>query len=234
VQPTLADDPGALTGGHGLDALLDRWRSFGDGWLLLEMLLVLAVALLLGAAIAYHPSTRGRMSTLEHVEEPKTMLTYALVAAVVALMVEVQPAMAFVVFGIGGLLRFRTDAGSSKETGRVILVTVIGLCCGLKIFVVAVMATAIGWLVVWTLERQRTGLVRVTGVAEAAFQDAARAYRAAIGALGCRIIGEQHRFMRRELLFVVHAPPAVAREALQAGLAGVPDDIRGVVELEQL
>lgn len=224
----------AAGGDHSFQALLDPWRAFGDGWLLFDMLIVLTLALMLGAVIAYHPSIRSRMSSLEDVEKPKTVLVYAMVAAVIALMVEVQPAMAFVVFGIGGLMRFRTDVGSAKETGRVILVTIVGLCCGLKLFVVAVPATAIGWLVIWLLERQRTGIIRVTAVAEASFHESVRAYRDVVAALGCQIIGEQHRFMRREFLFVVDAPPALARETLQRELDAVGPGLRGVVELEQL
>ena len=154
-------DPRDLTTVSGLQGLLEPWRSFGNGWLLLDMLVVLVLALGLGAAIAYHPASRRRMSSLEHVEQPKAILMYALVAAIAALIVEVQPAMAFVIFGIGGLMRFRTDVGEVKATGRVILVTVIGLCCGLRIFVVAIPATAIGWLLVWGLERPRPGAARL-------------------------------------------------------------------------
>src|SRR5678810_692345 len=82
---------------HGLGALLDGWRSFADVWLLIDMVTVLLIALLLGAAIAYHPAIRRRLSALEDYEQPKTILIYAVVAAVVALIVEVQPAMAFVI-----------------------------------------------------------------------------------------------------------------------------------------
>src|SRR5688572_11208080 len=161
---------------RGVDALREGWESFADRWLLLDMVVVLLFALLLGALIAYHPSTRRRISTLEHFEQPKTLLMYAVVAAVVALIVEVQPAMAFVIFGIGGLLRFRTDVGEAKDTGRVILVTVVGLCCGLKIYIVAVPATVIGWLLILFLERDNAGLIRVSGVAESEMQEATRAY----------------------------------------------------------
>ena len=67
---------------QGLDALLEGWSSFRDGWLLLDMAVVLLLALLLGAVIAYHPATRRRVSSLEHFEQPKTLLMYAVVAAV--------------------------------------------------------------------------------------------------------------------------------------------------------
>lgn len=219
---------------EGYEALLEGWSSFQDGWLILDMVLVLGFALALSAVIAYHPTTRRRVSSLEHYEQPKAFLLYAMVAAMVALIVKVQPAMAFVIFGIGGLLRFRTLVGDAKDTGRVILVTVVGLCCGLKIFVVAVPATVIGWLLVYSLERQTAGIIRVSGVAEDAIYDAVRAYRAIIQRLGCTVIGEQTKFIRREFSFVVQAPPTLARGALTEQLDQLPIGLRGVVELEQL
>src|SRR5687767_886019 len=199
---------------HGMDALLEGWSSLGDGWQLLDMVVVLLLALLLGGVIAYHPATRRRLSSLEHFEQPKTLLMYAVVAAVVALIVEVQPAMAFVIFGIGGLLRFRTMVGDAKDTGRVILVTVLGLCCGLKIFVVALPATVIGWILIYVLEREIAGIIRVSGVGESSMQEAVRAYHTLIERAGCKIIGVQTRFIKREFAFVVNAPPKLDRATL--------------------
>jgi hypothetical protein len=219
---------------HGVAALLDGWYSLRDGWLVLDMVIVLLLALLLGAVIAYHPSTRRRVSSLEHFEQPKTLLMYAVVAAVVALIVEVQPAMAFVIFGIGGLLRFRTMVGDAKDTGRVILVTVLGLCCGLKIFVVAVPATVIGWILIYVLERDIAGIIRVSGVSESSTQDAVRAYHALIEKAGCKIIGVQTRFIKREFAFVVNAPPDLDRAKLQREFENMPATMCGVVDWERL
>ena len=219
---------------QGIDLLLEGWRSFGNGWLLLDMLVVLLLALALGAIIAYHPSTRRRVSSLEHYEQPKTFLMYAVVAAVVALIVEVQPTMAFVIFGIGGLLRFRTMVGEAKDTGRVILVTVVGLCCGLKIFIVAIPATVVGWVLIYLLEQQTAGIIRVSGVGEAAMHEATRAYRSLIASAGCSIIGEQTKFIKREFLFVVKAPDALDRDALQHQFDALPAEHRGVVDWERL
>ena len=236
AKPLASDFQGAedLTSEHGLDALRNGWSSFANGWLLLDIVVVLLLALLLGAVIAYHPATRRRVSSLEHFEQPKTFLMYAVVAAVVALMVKVQPAMAFVVFGIGGLLRFRTMVGDAKDTGRVILVTVVGLCCGLKIFIVAVPATVIGWILVFFLEHQTAGIIRVSGVSEDKMHEATRAYRAAIASSNCSIIGEQTKFIRREFLFVVKAPPNLVRETLQEKFEALPEEVRGVVDFERL
>jgi hypothetical protein len=218
----------------GYTALIEGWSSFSDHLLLLDMVLVLLLALGLGAVIAYHPSIRRRASNLEQFEEPKALLMYGVVAAVVALIVQVQPAMAFVIFGIGGLLRFRTELGSAKDTGRVILVTVVGLCCGLKIYIVALPATVIGWLLIYLLERQITGIIRVSGVGEHGMNEATRAHRALIGAAGCRIIGEQTRFVKREFTFVVKAPPTLDRAKLQAEFDALAPELRGVVDWERL
>jgi hypothetical protein len=219
---------------NGAEALVEGWVDFANYWLLLDMTLVLLVALLLGAAIAYHPATRSRVSSLEQFEQPKTFLMYAVVAAVVALIVEVQPAMAFVIFGIGGLLRFRTMVGEAKDTGRVILVTVVGLSCGLKIYVVAVLATVIGWLVIYVLEREIAGVIRVSGVREESTLEATKAYRALITAAGCRIIVEQTRFTKREFSFVVQAPPTLDRIGLDSQFEELPVELRGVVDWERL
>jgi hypothetical protein len=239
VNPNDLLNPGTSDGAarlraEGPEALLDGWTSFGDGWLLLDMVIVLLLALVLGAVIAYHPSTRRRLSTLEQFEQPKTLLMYAVVAAVVALIVEVQPAMAFVIFGIGGLLRFRTMVGEAKDTGRVILVTVVGLCCGLKIFIVAVPATVIGWILIYALETQIAGIIRVSGVGEASMHEATRSYRALITRAGCTIIGEQTKFIKREFTFVVKAPTTLDRERLQGEFDALPPAERGVVDWERL
>lgn len=224
--------PGPST--PGPDLLLEGWSSFSAGWVVLDMLIVLLMALGLGALIAYHPSTRRRVSSLKQFEQPKTFLMYAMVAAVVALIVKVEPAMAFVIFGIGGLLRFRTMVGEANDTGRVILVTVVGLCCGLKIFIVALPATLIGWLVIYGFERQIAGIIRISGVADEKIQEATQAYRELIAKTTCVIIGEQTKFIKREFLFVIKAEPHFSREKLQKQFDALPMDIRGKVDWERL
>jgi hypothetical protein len=230
----LTPPPAPAATRKGYEILIEGWSSFANGWVILDMCVVLLLALALGAVIAYHPSTRRRVSSLEHFEQPKTLLMYAVVAAVVALIVEVQPAMAFVIFGIGGLLRFRTMVGEAKDTGRVILVTVVGLCCGLKIFIVAVPATVIGWLLIFALEQQIAGIIRVSGVSEQTMQEATRAYHTLIDGAGCKVIGVQTKFIKRETTFVVQAPPSLDREKLQAQFDGLPPELRGVVDWERI
>lgn len=221
-------------GGQGSDILLEGWTQFSNGWLLLDMSIVLLLALALGAVIAYHPSTRRRVSSLEHLEQPKTFLMYAMVAAVVALLVKFRPEMAIVVFGIGGLMRFRTMVGEAKDTGRVILVTVVGLCCGLKMFIVAIPATIIGWTLIYFLEKQVAGIIRVSGVSEETLQKAVGAYRKLIEKSGCTIIGEQSKFNKKQFLFVLKAAAEFDRESLAAEFSQLPTELQGKVDWEHL
>jgi hypothetical protein len=199
---------------------------------LVDMAIVLLVALALGAVIAYHPSTRRKATTLEELEQPKTIVLYAMVAAVVAQIVLAEPAMALVVFGIGGLLRFRTDVGQAKDTGRVILVTVVGLSSGLRIYVVAVVATVIGWLVIALLEHQVAGRVRVRGLAESSLVPAAEAYRSALNGLGCRILRERRNAAKGQVSFVFRAPARVQQGEIEAAFERVPDGVRGTPDIE--
>jgi hypothetical protein len=234
----LAQDFLAATSGPGdpggVELLYQGWSSFGDGWKLLDRISVLAMALFLGGVIAYHPSSRRRVSSIEHFEQPKTFLMYALVSSVVALLVKEQPAMAIVVFGIGGLMRFRTMVGEAKDTGRVILVTVVGLCCGLKMYIVAVPAVAIGWLVIYFLEREIAGVIRVSGVAAEKLHEAVTSYRKIIKASECSIIGEQSKFQKREFLFMVSASPSFDRAAMESEFEKISEELRGKVDWEQL
>jgi NhaP-type Na+/H+ or K+/H+ antiporter len=133
-------------------ANVQGWGAFLHWQLILEIVSVLLLATALAAVIAYHPRTYGKAKTLEEVDQPKVFIMYAVVGAVIAESVQVSPIMGMVIFGIGGLLRFRTDVGAARDTGRVILVTIIGLACGLKIYVAAVIATAFSWLLIYVLE----------------------------------------------------------------------------------
>jgi hypothetical protein len=227
----LSSDVAPTQHSPGAGRLLDGWRGFSDHWLLLDMACVLLLALLLGALIAYHPTARRKATSLEQLDQPKTFLMYSMVAAVSAQIVEIQPAMAFVIFGIGGLMRFRTDVGVAKDTGRVILVTVVGLCCGLKIYVVAVLATVAGFIVMHVLEQVVAGSIIVGGLETLRIPKVALAYRAALTEVGCTIVREQAEASKGRVIFVLRAP-ARHRNKIAARLDHMPEDARGVVEFE--
>lgn len=211
------------------------WDAFLNGWRLVDMLVVFLLAVGLGAVIAYHPRTRAKATTLPELEQPKTFIMYALVGAVIAKIVEANSAMAFVVFGIGGLMRFRTDVGPAKDTGRVILTAVVGVCCGLKLIVVAILATAFGWVLLFVLERESFTRLIVKGLPPEAVAGAAEAYRRLLAQTGCRILGERKKLIEGQVAFVFATPegdsPERFRERLeQAAISTIQPPHRGVTD----
>jgi hypothetical protein len=196
------------------------------------MAIILVIAVALGAAIAYHPLARGKVGSIEEFEQPKTFLMYAMVGAVIAQAVIVEEMMALVVFGIGGLLRFRTDVGQAKDTGRVILVTAVGIACGLKLFVVAILAAAFGWLLIYYLESKSAERMQVKGLEKESIAQAAEAHREILTAAGCRIIRERKNFLKGQVTFVFSVPRGLERETIEERFAELPKDQRGTVDWE--
>jgi uncharacterized membrane protein YhiD involved in acid resistance len=209
------------------------WQAFTDLERIFQMVVVLLVAVLLAASIAYHPTTRAKAATLDQLEQPKTFVMYSMVGALVAIIVKVQPSMALVVFGIGGLMRFRTEVGEAKDTGRVILVTVIGLCCGLELYVVALLATALAWVLIFALERRTVGRVLVQGLEKQRMNAAAEAHAGVLRELGCTILGEQRRVDKASVAIIYRAPAGVDRKRIERDFAALPDEVRGTVNWEQ-
>lgn len=208
------------------------WEAFGDVEFIVQMAIVLLIAVLLSAIIAYHPLTRSKAASLEAIEQPKTFIMYSMVGAVIAQIVKVQPSMALVIFGIGGLLRFRTNVGEAKDTGRVILVTVVGLCCGLELYVVAVLATAFGWVLIFALERRRTERVLIQGLERDVIARAAHAYATILRDAGCSILGEETNVKKGTISIVYRAPRSLDSAELERRLAEVPEELRGATNWE--
>jgi uncharacterized membrane protein YhiD involved in acid resistance len=197
-----------------------------------EILAGLVLAAVLAVVIAYHPKSYGKTASLEEVEQPKTFIMYAVVGALVAKVVLANPDMALVIFGIGGLLRFRTDVGAAKDTGRVILVTIIGLLCGLNLFQHAVVGTAFGWIVIYFLESRAVFRIVVKGLETQNLTQAAQAYHDVLAAKGARILSEKKNFAKGQVAFVFRAPAKVSREDLEQAFLEVRAELQGAVDWE--
>jgi hypothetical protein len=217
----------AASGAHSWSQVLAGFHSFADGWQVLDMAIVFLLAAALGAIIAYHPRTRAKASTLAELEQPKTFILYALVGAVIARIVEANSAMAFVVFGIGGLMRFRTDVGPAKDTGRVILTAVVGVCCGLKLLVVAIPATAFGWILLWILERETYTRLLVKGVQPDSLLPSTDAYRKLLLDSGCRVLGTRTKVTEGLVSFVFATPARFDREQFEKTTVSLAAALRG-------
>lgn len=200
---------------------LRGWEAFQYWRGQLDVLIVLSLSAFLAALIAYHPRSYGKATSLAELESPKTFLLYAVVGALVAIVVDSSrnPAMGLVVFGLGGLLRFRTDVGAAKDTGRVILVTIVGMACGLHYFAPAVVATVFGWILILLLEARPAFKITVKGLVildgerqENRVEPSLKAYRSVLEKLGCRVIRERRNFIKGQFTFVFRAPRGLGPE----------------------
>jgi len=207
------------------------WQAFADLRFLGSQAAILVISVVLAATIAYHPITRRRATTIAAFDQPKTYLMYSMVGALVAIIVKVQPSMALVVFGIGGLLRFRTDVGHATDTGRVILVTVVGLCCGLELFVVAALATVFGWVLVWVVEGGGARKLVVQGITGGALAGVAARHASILRETGCTVLAQQQHVGKGKLVMVFRAPAGWDRSAFEARVAELPEAERGLLEL---
>lgn len=203
------------------------WTGFTDPTLYVHMLSVLGLATLSGALLAFHPVMRGRAITIESLEQRKTMMIYAVVGALISTVCTANPSMAFVIFGIGGLMRFRTDVGAPKNTGHTIMSTLIGLCWGLHLELVAVLATTYVWVMMYVLEASPLRQVTVGGLAVPDMSRSEEAYREAIARAGCKVVGHTKDFKRMHMVFVFRMPNRDAFERITREVAALPDAVRG-------
>jgi hypothetical protein len=210
------------------------WRGFLDYPYILESFASLVLATVLGALIAFHPMTRRTVDTLEEAELPKVYIMYALVGAVVGVTVlKYGLVVGLVVFGLGGLMRFRTDTESTRDTGRLILVTLIGLISGLNLPHFAVLAALFAFGLIFVFDANPMCRVAIEGLPGKRAAEAASLYRQVLVSLGCTIMSEKKAFTKREVEFVFRMPRTRTKEYLQTELQRqVPEDLRGEIDWE--
>jgi hypothetical protein len=210
------------------------WRGFLDIAWMVEALAALSLAAALGAALAFHPTTRRSIDTREEAELPKVSIMYALVGAVVGVVVlEYGIVIGFIVFGLGGLMRFRTDLSSTRDTGRLIIVTLVGLISGLNLPHFAVLSAAFAWGLIYIFDGHPVCALEVKEIPKGRVKDAAAAYRAVLAELKCTLISENKSFSKSRIDYVFRAPRASTQASLHQALCdGVPPDVRGEIDWE--
>jgi hypothetical protein len=205
----MMDSSGKMLTGEG-------WNGFTDVNFLLLFISRLLLAAVLAAIIAYHPKSHRQIDSLEAAEAPKCFILYAVVAAIIGTIVlKFGGVVGFVVFGIGGLLRFRTNVGSATATGRVIVATVIGLCAGLDLPHVAIISTAFAFILVWIVDSRTTYSINVQGLHKGAVADAASAYRKELEQNGYRIIGERKNLQKHSFRLIFSGPSHMNRDEIE-------------------
>jgi hypothetical protein len=152
----------------GIDPKGNSWVSiqqsveqFGHPEFILRLFLSLSLAVGCAYAIAWHPRRASLADPLADLEERKALILLGVVGAVVAELSGTSQTLAFVIFGIGALLRFRTLLDNPKLTGKAIMVVVVGLACGMGSWAMAVFVTAFSWVLVYWLDSHSSCRVRI-------------------------------------------------------------------------
>ena len=215
-------------------SLGEGWRGFTDIAFLFNALMTLTLATVLGAAIAFHPKHEQTADTLAEIEAPKVYILYSVIGSIIGIMVvKYGLVIGFVLFGIGGLIRFRTVLGSARLTGQVMFATLIGLSCGLDLPHVAVLATVFGFGLIYLLDSRAIYRVDVRALKEDRVMEAATAYRQLIEQQGCRIKSEKKDPAKQRVTFIFQAGPRVRRDKLEAALESQIDPaLRGSTDWE--
>lgn len=209
------------------------WHGFVAVAFLLNAALTLTLAAVLGVVLGYHPRRVRAADTLEEVKAPKVYTMYAVIGAIIGIMVlEYGLVVGFVVFGIGGLIRFRTDLRSASLTGQVIFVTLIGLSCGLNLPHVAVLATVFGFALIYVLEARTTYRIEILGVPAEKLAAAAVAYRGVLEQQGCRVVSEKKSLGKERIVFIFHAAHRATRHRLEELFEKLDASLKGAVDWE--
>ena len=226
---------------QGAELLFQQPGSMGEGWqgftdvsFLVNALLTLSLATILGAVVAYHPKHGQTADTLQEIEAPKVYIMYSVIGAMIGIMViKYGLVVGFVLFGIGGLIRFRTALRSASMTGRVIFVTLIGLSCGLDLPHVAVMATAFGFVLVYILDASVAYRIDVRALPAKHVAEAAAAYRALLEQENCRIKSEKKNPGKKRVTFIFQSSKDVTYHRLAEVLeTQIDESLKGSVNWE--
>ena len=218
-----------LDSGSMLDSFIGNYMGFSQVG---SYLVSLAVAIVLATIIAYHPQTYGRKENLGDIEAPKTLIFYGIIGSLVgATVADYGPELGFIFFGLGGLMRFRSNSGTTVQTGRLILVALIGLCCGLKMLYIATISTMVAWVLIYLLERRIIHQLDIKKVNDKFFTESVIAYRQALKKQKCNVLIENKNASKSKFSFIFNSPSKLHREDIEAFLEQqIVDDYRGVID----
>ena len=214
------------------------WEGFSTGWgglTDLEVMIPMAVSVLTAVAlafpIAYHPRIYRRATTLDEIEAPKGIIGYAAVSAGIAQIVILIPTMAFVIFGIGGLYRFRTRAGPPKLIYPTIGTVVIGLASGMMLFSLAIVLAILIFALPFWFESRYGVALRVRNLSGAGAVQAIEDYRRVLQQHGAQVVSQISPHTG-EFSIVANVPAGVNAADVEADLRKLPTDERGDIRWE--
>src|SRR6476620_1186692 len=132
--------------GDSWQAIQHSLEQFAHPEFMLRLFLSLGLAVACAYAIAWHPRRSSLTNPLADLEARKTLILLGMVGAIVAELSGSSQTLAFVIFGIGALLRFRTVLDNPKLVGKAITVVVVGLACGMGSWAMSFFFSSFSWV----------------------------------------------------------------------------------------
>ncbi|MCK4862084.1 MAG: hypothetical protein KAS85_09260 [Rhodobacteraceae bacterium] len=214
LSPGYGELPDFGSGLHELD------RLGLLGLFALETLLTLALA----AAIAFHPVRRRAHRDITDLVLPRLFLLYSLIGMAIGfLVVQHGYYIGFVIFGIGGLLRFRSYIDGSSNTVEAILVTLLGLCIGLNLPIMALLITIGAWIVIYATGRTDGYEIKLTCTTSAVLADQLDLLAAHIERLDWHLVSIKRPFEKPSATVVFQAQSTEGLLAVERELSKVLD-----------
>ncbi len=202
--------------GNSLDSIQRSFQQFGHVIFMLRLFLELVLAVGCAWLIAWHPRRSSRADPLSDLEERKAFIILGLAGAVVAELTAISQTLAFVIFGIGALLRFRTVLDNPKSTGKAIMVVVIGLACGMGSWTMAVFVTAFTWVLLYVLDSHASCSIRVRLGGELDPKPVYETVQSVLLSHHCRIQSFTFSKGKKRLEFLLHMPTDLDPQKLEA------------------
>ncbi len=154
----------------------DDWRVITDSLGLfrhapyvIDLVIGLVAAVAVALALTSAPRRAVRFDPVAASQQRMATVTCALIGCIAAELIQASEQfllgaeIALVLFGIGGLVRFRTVFDDARQTGVAIIATVLGLACGTSEYSLVAIALAVVYVVNWYLQRVAVVRVRVRG-----------------------------------------------------------------------
>jgi hypothetical protein len=157
----VATNSGADPKGNSWQSIQNSVQQFGHPEFILRLLISFGLAVGCAWVIAWHPRRSSVIDPIVEFEKRKALIILGMVGAVIAELSGSNQTLAFVIFGIGALLRFRTALDDPKLTGKAIIVVVVGLACGMGSWAMAIFVTAFSWLLIFWLDSRATCQLRI-------------------------------------------------------------------------
>ena len=202
--------------GDSWQAIQHSIEQFAHPEFLLRLLLSLSLAVACAWAIAWHPRRSGLIDPLSDLEEQKALILLGMVGAIVAELSGSNQTLAFVIFGIGALLRFRTVLDNPKLTGKAITVVVVGLACGMGSWAMAVFVTIFSWLLIFWLDSHASCRIRIRLNDNADPQPIFGTMQSLLVSHHCRLKSSALYEDKGQMVFLLYIPAKIDPRKLEA------------------